>query len=78
MKYGLYSIQDTLIAFNAPYVQVSEEVAKRGYQEVCETNPHSKDLRLFKIGEFDDETGEVKTMIPKQIMGGIEHGKDNI
>lgn len=70
MVYKLYSIQDTMIGFNAPYIQVNEEVAKREYKNFLKANPNAPDMRLFMIGEFDDETGTLTTMVPTQIMGG--------
>lgn len=70
MIYNLYSIQDTLIGFNAPYIQVNEEVAKREYRNFLKKNPNAPDMRLYCIGQFDDETGTLTSQIPVQIEGG--------
>lgn len=76
MVYNLYAIQDTLIGFNAPFIMVNEEVAKREYKNFLETSKNPSDLRLFKIGTFEDETGTIIGEIPKQIMGGgTENGE---
>lgn len=72
MIYNLYSIQDTLVGFNAPYIMVNEEVAKREYSNFLKKTPNPTDMRLFKIGTFDDATGTIVGEIPVQIMGGGE------
>ena len=73
MKVPMFSIQDTMIGFNAPFVMVNEEAAKRAYVNAEKKDPDSKDKRLFVIGNFDDETGTIEPVTPYQIMGGIEH-----
>lgn len=76
MIYKLYAVQDTLIGFSQPYVMVNEEVAKRDYQERLKTNPHASDMRLYKVGTFDDSTGTIIGETPKCIMGGGENGSN--
>lgn len=70
MIYNLYSIQDTLIGFNAPFIMVNEEVAVREYRNFLSTNKNSADQRLYKIGTFDDSTGTVIPIVPVIIEGG--------
>lgn len=70
MVYKMYSIQDTMVGFNAPFIMVNEEVAKREYKNFLKANPNAPDMRLFVIGEFDDETGTLTTMVPQCIEGG--------
>lgn len=78
MIYNLYSIQDTLVGFNAPFIMVNENVAKREYQHYLETSKNPEDMRLFKIGTFDDASGTIIGKTPTQIMGGKTNGdKDN-
>lgn len=69
MKYNIYAIQDVLIGFNSPIIFKNEEIAKREYNNFLETNPNRNDMRLFKIGEFDDETGEIKSDTPRIVEG---------
>lgn len=73
MNVPVFSIQDTMIGFNAPFIMVNEEAAKRAYINAEKKDPDSKDKRLFVIGSFDDETGSLQPVTPYQIMGGIEH-----
>lgn len=66
----MYAIQDVLIGFRAPFVMMSDEVAKREYKNFLEGNPNSKDMRLFKVGTFNEETGEVIAILPELMEGG--------
>lgn len=72
MIYNLYSVQDTLVGFNAPILMVNEEVAKRTYSDYLKSEKcqHPQDMRLFKIGTFDDVTGTILPIVPEQILGG--------
>ena len=68
MKLILVATKDTMIgAFMAPFVAHNEEEAKRNwggaiaYQSTqAKADPSLKDLQLYKLGEFDDESGEIK------------------
>lgn len=75
---NIYSIQDTLIGFSDPYIMVNEEVAKREYHNFLKRNPNAPDMRLFKIGTFDDKTGTIISIIPECIEGGGINGEDKI
>ena len=72
MIYNLYAIQDVMVGFNAPFIMVNENVAKREYANFLKS-PSCKnptDMRLFKIGTYDDATGTVLPLTPEQIVGG--------
>ena len=72
MMYNIFSIQDVMVGFNAPFVMVNDEVAKREYSHFLKTNKNPTDMRLFKIGTFDDATGTILPLTPECIMGGGE------
>ena len=76
MIYNLYAIQDTLVGFNAPFIMVNEDVAKREYNNYLKTTKNTEDLRLFKIGTYDDSTGTIIGEVPKCIVGGVINGTD--
>ena len=79
MIYTMYAIQDTMVGFNAPFIMVNENVAKREYNNFLKA-PQCKnpsDMRLFEIGTYDDATGTIVGIIPKQIMGGGNNEIDN-
>lgn len=70
MIYNLYSIQDTMIGFNAPFIMINEEVAKREYNNFLKINKNPEDQRLYKVGTFDDATGTIIPIVPVIIEGG--------
>lgn len=70
MIYNLYSVQDTLIGFNAPFIMANDEIAVREYRTFLGKNAHPEDMRLYKIGLFNDENGTIEHIAPVQIQGG--------
>ena len=72
MIYDLYAIQDVMVGFNAPFIMVNENVAKREYENWLKHSKNPEDMRLFKVGTFDDATGTVLSLTPECIMGGGE------
>lgn len=70
MIYNLYSIQDVMIGFNAPFIMINEDVAKREYANYLKKTANPTDMRLFKVGTFDDSTGTVLPITPECIIGG--------
>lgn len=60
MKYGLYSIYDKVACnFGEPFIAINEQVAERRFNFLMTNAPMvSTDCQLFKIGEFDVETGD--------------------
>lgn len=73
MTFNLYSVQDTMIGFGTPFIKVNEEVAKRDYKNFLKAEPNSKDMRLFRIGTFNDETGIIEPEAPVIIEGGYQN-----
>lgn len=77
MIYGVYAIQDILVGFHAPIISVNDEAMKRDYKGWAKTQKNSEDLRLFKIGEFNDATGKIGEINPIECLeGGIINGED--
>lgn len=68
MKLTMCAVKDAVVgSFMQPFMQRNEEEAKRSFAFDIEQNagkiPNVKDLQLFKLGEFDDESGEVVSKI---------------
>ena len=40
--------------------------------------PESEDCRLFRLGEYNNETGEIKPETPTCIYGGVKNERDKI
>lgn len=73
MIYKLYSIEDVCSGYGNPVMIVKEELATREFLNRCKKDLNPEDLRLWKVGEFDIETGEIKSFKPELIMKGEPH-----
>jgi len=61
MMYGMYSIRDVMIGFQSPWISINDGTATRTVRNALNKGDieNSKDLQLFKIGVFNDETAEI-------------------
>lgn len=74
MTYGLFSVKDELTShFLAPVMMLNEDEAKRQFKsqvnniQLWKDNP--SDFSLYKLGSFDEDTGEILYK-PEKIIGG--------
>lgn len=74
MNYGLFSVKDELTShFLAPVMMLNEDEAKRQFKsqvnniQLWKDNP--SDFSLYKLGSFDEDTGEILYK-PEKIIGG--------
>lgn len=73
MVYKIYTVRDALVGYNAPFIMVNEDVAKREFRTLCEKKKEvADDLSLWEIGSFDDETGTIIPLIPEMVKFGKE------
>lgn len=71
MKLKIYSIKDTTIgSFMNPFYLQNDNVAIREFSNVIKYAPaennikrNAKDMELFCLGEFDEESGIIKSEI---------------
>lgn len=69
MKYGIYAIKDTKIGFMNPFYSHNNQTAVRSFTNGAndtiknEINTNPEDKELWRVGEFDDQTGEIKAEI---------------
>lgn len=69
MKLKIYSIKDTKVAFMQPFYQANQAVAIRNFnnavnaKETNNINQNADDMELWELGEFDDQTGEIKSEV---------------
>lgn len=80
MKINIYAVKDTVQgAFMQPFYLQNDNVAKRAF-EMAINDPNSnwnkmpKDLQLFKLGEYDDETGVIISK-PEYLAKGADYVK---
>ncbi|UPW36501.1 nonstructural protein [Peromfec virus RodF8_36] len=75
MKLNIYAIKDTIVgSFMNPFYLQNDEQAKRSFKlatndEKSDYSKIKKDLQLFKIGTFDDESGIIENEITFLING---------
>lgn len=69
MKFKIYSIKDTKVGFMQPFYQANQAVAIRAFnnavnaKEINNINQNADDMELWELGEFDDQTGEIKSEV---------------
>lgn len=92
MKKGLYSIRDEKSGiYCPPYCVVSRGIAIRDFADLVMDKStvlfkHPGDYRLYYMGDFDDLSGRVDSIIPEYVLSGtdvsinapIEGGKEVI
>lgn len=71
-KINLYNVQDVLVGFGSPFAMGNNELAIRAYKGFLTRAQNPEDMRLFRVGEMEDETGEIFPITPECIMGGGE------
>lgn len=76
MKYPLYSYRDVKVGFMPPQADQSDQSAIRGFSYAINgqtgmMNFAPKDFDLYKVGEFDTDTGAVTACIPELIVSGL-------
>lgn len=74
MTYNVYAVKDELTnMFFAPMYYKSEAEAKRHFKTQMNNNPdwkyNSSDYGFYKLGTFNDETGEFVSEVSKEING---------
>ncbi len=74
MLFGLYSIRDVKSGFMTPVVEENDAVALRNFSHAVQNSDsvlftHFKDFALYKVGMFDNETGELIPLDLVQLVG---------
>ena len=81
MKLKIYSIKDTKIGYMQPFYQNNEAVAVRNFSNAINSpqlnniNQNLEDMELWKLGAFDDQTGEITSEI-KFVIKAIDLKKE--
>jgi len=74
MKTGIYAVKDTKIGFEQPFSMQNDEVAIRAYLKA--EIPYKEDTELYKIGEYDNQTGNITPKV-KFMINSITKEKEN-
>lgn len=70
MTKTIVAVEDRMTEFMQPRAVQSVEAAERDFKVLCEDSPIAKDMNLWRIGEFNTETGEITPCKPELIMKG--------
>lgn len=75
MIYTVYSIKDTKTGYLQPMFDLNDASAQRNFEHATrDTNSlmytHGSDFELFRIGEFDSESGNLVPLEHTFICGG--------
>ncbi len=66
MKYGVYCIRDLKSGWLSPTVDINDQVAIRNFAYAVQHNDmfsdFASDYSLFKIGEFDTDSGDIDNL----------------
>lgn len=77
MMKPMYCVRDLKIGFLPPFTDVNDEAATRGFQYAM-NKPDTleftniDDYQLFKVGEYDTETGIIKPITPEFVCNAME------
>ena len=76
MKLNIYAIKDVVVGtINNPFYLTNDNEAKRAFKNAINANNGTQiclnyaDMQLFKLGEFDDQTGEITSKVEYLISG---------
>lgn len=77
MKYGIYSIRDSRTGFLPPTVDQNDMSARRNMEHAASQRnslffSHPEDYSLFRIGEFDTESGQLTPCVPEFIFQPVK------
>lgn len=78
MHLFMYSIYDSAsCAYMRPFYAQTDGMATRSFGDIAqdanhEIGKHPADYTLFKVGIFDDNTGEIVPMAPERIASALE------
>ena len=67
MVYPIYSINDALVGFQSPTIMNNDAFALRAFSENFSDVKNPADYSLWKIGDFDSDTGEIIPCVPSVI-----------
>lgn len=77
MKYPVYAVRDVHVGFNAPMTDINDQTAIRGFAYAINNsgadimNFMPKDYDLYKLAEFDSETGRIEPLdVPQLVVTG--------
>lgn len=83
MIYGVYSMRDVKTGFMQPTLEQNDDAAARSFYHAVSTSEgilftYASDFFLFKIGEFDTDSGSLIPCVPVVQVADGAHALDVI
>lgn len=77
MKYPIFSMRDVKVGFMTPTIDANVPSAIRNFEHAVSAsgsvmNTHPKDFQLYRVGEFDSETGEITPCMVEHIADAVD------
>ena len=76
MKYPVYAVRDKLAGFGALEVSLNEQTMIRTFSARINNDSNlafsPSDYDLYKIGEYNVDTGEFKPVMPEFVKAGLD------
>lgn len=77
MKYPVFAIRDVHTGFLSPTVDQNDNSAIRNFEHACMQttslfHSHPEHYALYRIGEFDTESGKLTDCLPEHIIDASE------
>ena len=77
MKYNIYALHDNLIGYGVPHINVNDDAEMRDFRNAMDNDPNAGDKQLYKIGTWDSDTGEMKSLkFIEKLLEGKPHGTE--
>ncbi len=78
MKYGVYCIRDLKSGWLSPTVDINDQVAVRNFAYAVQHNDmfsdFASDYSLYKIGEFDTDSGDITSILHEFLCDAVKPG----
>lgn len=72
MILSVYSIRDSRTGFLNPTFELNDAVAMRNFRHAQTQDSilktHASDFALYRIGEFDTDTGKIDMVFPPEVI----------
>ena len=80
MKINLYSVKDKKVGYMNTWGELNDNAAKRDFADAINDtrstlNKHPYDMELYRVGIWDDQTGEIKADF-EYLASGVDYYKE--
>lgn len=81
MTINLYAVKDVKVGFMNTWGEINDAAAKRDFDDAINhsqsaLNKHPHDMQLYKVGTWNDQTGELTSEV-KYLASGADYFKED-